>query len=378
MTIKNTITNPFSILSYLGPEYFCDRQKETQDLRNALYNGRNVTLSSPRRMGKTGLIQHLFQQIPAKEAHCFYVDLYHTKNMSDFTKAFAEAVLSQRMTPFIERVGKEIMQFFGSVRPVFTPDPITGSMQCTVDIQPRNEEMTLQQIFAYLEQSKQRCYVAFDEFQEIADYSDGKAEAILRTYIQQLKNVQFIFAGSKRHIMTQMFLSPKRPFFQSTQLMSIGAIDEKLYYTFASKHFELHNQHMDETTFHELYTLVNGHTWYMQALLNKIYQNGSKEISNGDMLLALNQWIEENTPAYHTYCRLITDRQFDVMRAVAKEGVVTEPGSSAFLQKYHLGAYSTVRSAILALDEKELLYCDTDGNYSVYDRFFGLWLQRQY
>ena len=381
MAIKQTIFNPFSITSYLGPAYFCDREKETEMLHQALYNGRNITLSSPRRMGKTGLIKHLFQQIPSKEAQCFYVDIYHTRNMRDFTKTFAEAVIEQRMMPFSERIGKEIMQFFSSLRPVFTPDPISGGMQCTVDIQPCHEEMTLQQIFVYLEQAKQRCYVAFDEFQEIADYTDGfkgKAEALLRTYIQHCHNANFIFAGSKKHIMAEMFLSAQRPFFQSTQLMSIESIDEHVYHEFALKHLETHKQHMDANTFHELYSLVNGRTWYVQALLNRLYQNGTPQITSDDVHETLNLWLQENTPVYQTYCNLITDRQLAVMRAIAKEGVVSEPGSGAFLQKYQLGAYSTVRSAIMALEEKELLYRDVKEGYSVYDRFFGLWLQQQF
>lgn len=374
MAADKTIVNPFSILSYLGPEYFCDRQKETEELRNALYNRRNVTLVSPRRMGKTGLIKHLFAQIPPKEVNCFYVDIYDTKNMYDFTKAFAQAVLTQRITPFSERISKEIIHLFGALRPVFTPDPVSGAIQCTIDLQPRHEEMTLQQIFTYLEQSKTRCYVAFDEFQEVANYQDAKAEATLRSYIQHLNNVQFIFAGSKKHMMTEMFLSPNRPFFQSTQMMDIHAIDEPAYYTFAAGHFAAHKQHIDQNTFHELYGIVNGHTWYMQALLNRLYQNGKATIEYNDILLALNQLLEENTVSYQTYCHLITDRQLAVMQAVAHEGAVREPGSNTFLQKHHLGAYSTVRSAIAALEEKELLYCE-DGAYSVYDRFFGIWLR---
>lgn len=373
MAAKTSIVNPFSTLSYLGSEYFCDRQKETEELRNALYNGRNVTLMSPRRMGKTGLIKHLFAQISPKEVNCFYVDIYDTKNMHDFTKAFAQAVLTQRITPFTERMGKEIMQLFSALRPVFTPDPVTGAIQCMIDLQPQREEMTLQQIFAYLEQLKTRCYVAFDEFQEVANYQDEKAEATLRSHIQHLTNVQFIFAGSKKHMMTEMFLSPNRPFFQSTQMMDIHAIDEPAYYVFAAKHFAAHKQHIDSGTFQELYGIVKGHTWYVQALLNRLYQNGKAAIEYNDVLLAMNQLLEENAVSYQTYCHLITNRQLAVMQAVAREGEVREPGSNTFLQKHQLGAYSTVRSAITALEEKELLYCE-DGAYSVYDRFFSLWL----
>lgn len=113
------ITNPFSITSYLGAEYFCDRIEETRNLSDALHNRRNVTLISPRRVGKTGLIQHLFHSLDTNEVHCIYVDLFSTSNLQDFTKVFAESVLSARINPFSERVWEEITHFFGALRPVF-------------------------------------------------------------------------------------------------------------------------------------------------------------------------------------------------------------------------------------------------------------------
>jgi len=375
MERKEQIFNPFSITSYMGPEYFCDRVQETEELASALYNGRNVTLISPRRVGKTGLIHHLFQSLNPKEVQCFYVDLYSTSNLQEFTKVFAQEVLTKRITPFSEQVWFEISHFFGSLRPVFGADPISGMPQCTIDIQPQREKWTLQQIFAYLEKSDLPCYVAFDEFQTIAEYQDVKMEALLRTYIQQLHNVHFIFAGSKKHIMTEMFVSAKRPFYRSTQMMHIDVIDEKDYYAFAAKHLVAHGQHLSEDTFHDLYTLVEGYTWNIQSLLNRLYQSGVEQIDYNTVLWMLNQLLQEEMPSYQMICRLITDRQLQVLRAIAKEGVVKEPGSSAFLQKYQLGAYSTVRSAMLNLVEKELLYQQDDGSYRVYENFFGLWLK---
>lgn len=373
-TSKN-INNPFSVTSYLGAEYFCDREKETKNLHDALLNGRNVTLISPRRMGKTGLIRHLFAQVPSKEAYCFYVDIYNTANLHEFTTSFAEAVLTKRITPFSEHIVNEITQLFGAIRPVFSPDPLTGMMKCTIDIQPKKEEATLRQVFAYLEQADQPCYVAFDEFQTIADYSDSKVEATLRSYIQHLTNVHFIFAGSKKHTITQMFTSAGRPFFQSTQLMNIVTIEESAYYAFASKHLQAHTQQIDPDTFHELYTLVNGHTWYIQALLNRLYQSAIPQIGYNDVLSALNQLLLEAEPSYQMYCHLVTDRQLAVLRAIAREGNVKEPNSNSFLQTYQLGAGSTVRNAIEILMERELLYRHDDGSYSIYDRFFGIWLK---
>ena len=375
MEKKEQVLNPFSVSAYMGPDYFCDRVQETEELASALFNGRNVTLISPRRVGKTGLIKHLFHSLKRKEVQCFYIDLFSTSNLQEFTKVFAQEILTQRVTPFSERVWSEITHFFGALRPVFGADPISGMPQCMIDIQPQREEWTLQQLFAYLEKSETPCYVALDEFQTIAEYKDVKMEALLRTYIQQLHNVHFIFAGSKKHIMTEMFISAKRPFYRSTQMMHIDVIDEKAYYSFAAKHLAAHGQAMSEDTFHELYTLVDGYTWNIQSLLNRLYQSGVERIDYNTVLLTLNRVLQEEMPSYQMICRLITDRQLQVLRAIAKEGVVKEPGSSAFLQKYQLGAYSTVRSAIQNMVEKELIYHNDDGSYVVYEKFFGLWLR---
>ena len=376
MATKMTITNPFSITSYLGPEYFCDREREKKELADALYNRRNVTLISPRRIGKTGLIQHLFHSIDTKEAHCIYVDLYSTADLRDFIQKFAEAVLTKQITPFSERVWEEIIRIFGALRPVFSPDPITGQPKCTIDIQPQREEWTLQQILAFLEKAQKPCYVALDEFQTIAEYTDCKMEALLRGYIQQLNNVHFIFAGSKKHVMMQMFTQANRPFFQSTQIMHIDIIDESNYYQFAARHLASHQQQISDDVFHQLYVQVEGYTGYVQALLNRLYQNGTTPIDETTIREVINQLLQELTPTYQMYSRLLTEKQMQILRAIAQEGEVKEPGSNAFLQKYQLGANSTVRSAINTMIEKELLYQKDEGGYVVYDKFLALWLQR--
>ena len=122
MKSKNQVQNPFSVTSYLGSDYFCDREDETKILRDALSNGRNITLISPRKIGKTGLIHHFFHSIPTQEAACFYVDIYKSRSLSDFTKTFAEAVLTRQITPFSKRIWNKIMQTFASLRPVFSVD----------------------------------------------------------------------------------------------------------------------------------------------------------------------------------------------------------------------------------------------------------------
>ena len=160
------------------------------------------------------------------------------------------------------------------------------------------------------------------------------------------------------------------------KMMNIDVIDEQQYYQFAAKHLSANGQQIDEATFHELYQLVDGYTWFVQALLNRLYQTKNPQIDFNTVSQTLNRILQEEVSSYQMYCRLITDRQLRVIRAIAKEGNVKEPGSNAFLQKYQLGAYSTVRGAILAMVEKELLYQKEDGSYVVYDKFFGHWLKQ--
>ena len=374
MASKSQEINPFSVLAYLGNDYFCDRENETKRLVEALKNGRNVTLISPRRMGKTGLIKHVFEQIDPKEALCLYVDLDQTTCMADMVKAFGEVVMAKIGKPS-ERVWKEILAWFKSFRPVMTAEPATGTPQITLDVQPTVAEASLGELFGWLEKSKLPCYVAFDEFQVITDYPEPKMEALLRSHIQHLTNVRFIFAGSQKHLMTEMFMAANRPFFQSTQMFPLYEIPEDAYFDFAQRHLERNRQTLPKETFHELYTTVYGHTWYIQCVLNRLYQYGTRQIDRRVLATTIDDILEEYKETFRTYCKLLTSSQLSLLRAIAKEGKVKEIGSQEFLQRHQPGPASTVRSALRVLIDKELVAESEDG-YSVYDRFFGLWLRR--
>ena len=373
MAYKTKEINPFSILAYLGSDYFCDRETETKQLKEALENGRNITLTSPRRMGKTGLIKHVFSLFDPKEAFCLYVDLDQTTCLTDMVKVFGEVVLKKIGKPS-ERVWKEILAWFKSFRPVMTADP-AGMPQLSLNVQPTEAETSLGELFNWLEKLKLPCYVAFDEFQVITDYPEPKMEALLRSHIQHLTNVNFIFAGSQKHLMTEMFMAAKRPFFQSTQMFPLYEIPEDPYFAFAQRHFGRHGQNLSDTTFHEIYTMLYGHTWYIQCMLNRLYQLGSRHIDQQALFAATESILAEYKETFRIYCKLITTNQLNLIKAIAKEGKVKEVNGREFLEKYQPGAASTVRNAVSVLLDKELITEDEDG-YSVYDRFFGLWLRK--
>lgn len=214
--------NPFLISGYYSPELFCDREQETRAILEALHNGRNVTLIAPRRMGKTGLIRHAFYRLKEQQPDIdtFYLDIYSTQSLGDFVRLFASTVLGQ-LDSAPQKALSRISKFVRSSRPVFDFDESAGVPKVTIDVAPAEEENTLKEIFEYLGSSEKRCYVAIDEFQQIVEYSEKGVEALLRSYIQFLPNVNFIFVGSKQHQMQEMFTSSRRPFYQSTDRKSV-------------------------------------------------------------------------------------------------------------------------------------------------------------
>ena len=374
MNKKISNLNPFLLSGYVSPEYFCDRQAETEKIISALENGRNITLISPRRMGKTGLIRHVFSLLSKRDdCACYYVDLYQTDSLASLVNKLGNAVLGT-LDSTESRIVRQVGMFFKSLRPVVSIDPMTGDPSFTIDLRPELAERSLEEIFAYMEQSGKRCYIAFDEFHTVADYADRNVEALLRSHIQHLTKVGFIFSGSQRHVFENMFVSVSRPFYQSTQMMQLDCIDVKAYYSFASEKLEANGQILTEDDFEYLYYKLFGHTWYIQMTMNRLYESGIKLLTRNDIDSLLEQVVQENEATYQTFVKLITNFQEKVMRAVAIEGNARELLGQAFIRRHQLSSPSSVRSAMNALIDKELLL-DVGDSVQVYDRFFALWLR---
>lgn len=368
------LNNPFVIYGYKGAEYFCDRKKETELVVRALDNERNIVLISPRRIGKTGLIHHVFECIKAQEpgTKCFYVDINATRNLSQFIQLLGKTVIG-KVDTFSQTAMRKITTFFANYKPTMSFDELTGIPTFSITVSPSQREDSLKHIFEYLKQSEKRIYIAIDEFQQIAEYPEKGAEALLRSYIQFLPNVYFIFAGSKQHIMTDMFLSAKRPFYQSSQIVNLPLIDIKEYQAFANKWMKKQGLEMDEQTFAYIYNKVDGQTWYIQDILNRLYQNG-KEITIEEIDRVITELVNEQEVAFISYYESLTDNQAALLAAIAKEGQVTSVLSQDFVSKYNLPATSSVSLALKTLLNREFVY-KYNGSYIVYDRFFGIWLR---
>lgn len=378
MAKKKSFTprNPFIYEGYEGSDYFCDRTQETEELISNLQNGRNTTLVSPRKIGKTGLILHTFNRIKQEkqDAVCIYTDIFHTQNQYEFVQTLGRAIVQSRLLD-VRSSWEKVLGLFSSWRPAISFDPMTGSPTVTVNIERTQTEHTLKSIFDYLQRSDKEVYVAIDEFQTITDYPEKGTEALLRSYIQFIHNVNFIFSGSKQHLMYEMFGSPKRPFYQSSAMMSLEPLHEEIYFDFASRFFQAKNGSIDESVFRQLYNQFDGYTWYLQSVLNRLYEY-EKEVKDYQQVRnAILCILKDKSSQYEMLMTFLTDNQRNLLISIARDNIVAQPQSNEFIQKHGLPSASSIKKAIDVLQEKDIVYRTADG-YIVYDRFLALWLKR--
>jgi AAA+ ATPase superfamily predicted ATPase len=371
------LENPFPEYGYFGQEYFCDREQETEELINALVNGSNVTLMAPRRVGKTGLINHAFERIKArnKKVRCFYVDIFSTKNFNQMVQFVANAVIGKLDSPS-QSVMRRLNNFVSALRPTMSQDPFTGMPTFSVTVTAERARDTLQQVFDYMRESELQCYLAIDEFQQVSRYAEIGADAFIRSIIQFVPNVHIIFSGSQQHLLADMFMSPEHPFFNSSQIMTLGTINAEAYHTFANGFFASQKRQMDEEVFSFLYNMVDGQTWYIQKILNRLYRTPKGPLDKEDVLRAVDKILHEQEINYQTNYNLLTDNQAQLLTSIACEGKVKAPTSLDFILHHQLPAPSSINIALKSLQDKEFLFFDAKQGYMVYDRFFGMWLRR--
>ena len=362
--------NPFVLVGYQGPEYFCDRERETQKFVTWLENGSNVTLIAPRRYGKTGLIHNVFHRLP-DGFRGIYLDIYATKTLAEFTRLFAETVVGSLATP-LEKSLFVVAQFFKSCRPTVTPQT-DGLPKFSFDLAPAQAEATLKETFGYLKSFEGNLVIAFDEFQQILEYPETGTEALLRSVVQEVPNVRFVFAGSRQHLMGEMFATAKHPFYNSTDLLSLDVIDPKKYAAFAAPFFTDVGQSFDGAAFDALYRRFDGVTWYVQRVLNALWTSGDGLTSEAQVEAAVADLVADRALVFRDLYESQNEVAKKLLPAIAAARVVAEPTAQAFLADCGLSA-SSVRSSLADLCARELVYKSSEG-YLVYERLFAEWLR---
>ena len=368
------IENPFITYGYESEDYFCDRREETEQLILQLTNGNHVALISPRRMGKTGLLYHCFAQPRIQDSYyTFLIDIYATKNLQDMVYQLGRAIVDKLKSKGKTAIDK-FLQVVTSLRTGISFDG-QGNASWNLSVgDMKSPNFTLDEIFNYLQEADKRCIVAIDEFQSITDYPEQNVEAMMRTYVQKCRNAVFVFSGSQKSLMSEMFSSPARPFYQSVSMLFLKPVVLKEYEIFAKRLFEKGNRQIADDVVSIIYERFEGVTWYVQKVLNQLFAT-REQVTAEHVETAISQIICQNEDAYKDILFQLTTRQRDLFIAIGKERKARQITSMAFVKRYHLSSASSVQKAAQILQNKQLI-TDQYGNYEVYDKFLGEWIRK--
>lgn len=372
------IKNPFPITGYYGPAYFCDREDELNQLTDAVRAGRHTTVVALRRMGKTALLKHFFHSLPVHKFHLIYADLMPTMGLNDLNNV----LLSELARAFPERtkLGAKIWKWVKALRPTVTFDPYTGLPTISVSFEyPEENFRAISEMLRLLDQSDRRVVIALDEFQQITNYPEQQTEAWLRAQIQQLNNTVFVFSGSQQTILREMFLSAKRPFYSSSQLLPLSYIAVDVYSSFIQDLFAAAKKKIGQGEIDSILQWCRVHTYYVQTLCNRLYGRPERHITAAILKDEMYRLLREQEPLYFTYRELMTIPQWNLLKSMAKEDKLYAPTASAFIQQYRLGGAATVRRSLTTHLANEMVFQapDEEGKqyYQVYDVFFSRWLE---
>ena len=370
--------NPFVLSPAIPDDLFCDRQSEAATLTKSLLNQENVVLISPRRVGKTGLIYHCFHQPKISDSYITVsIDILHTTSFQEFIKELGTAVFNT-VAKRSEKLTKLFVTTLHSLSGSFGLDPVT--FMPTFDLklgQINMPEYTLDEIFTYLEKADKPCIVAIDEFQQVTKYPEGNIEALLRGRIQKLVNTHFIFAGSERRLMNEMFFSDKRPFYQSATLLQLEPIDLDVYTEFAIRQFRAADKDVEPEAVAWAYQMFDGVTMYIHKLLHDTF---AETMSAGtctitEIQYAAEQLLQQNAKRLQELLAYVTEQQKEVLYAIAADRYVQRITSSDFVRRHHLKSASAVQSAVKRLLDLDLI-TEQHKSFSVSDPLLRIWINR--
>ncbi|WP_192085310.1 ATP-binding protein [Algoriphagus sp. Y33] len=367
--------NPFVINTYQGKDYFFDRENDLKMLISHIENDRNVVLYAWRRLGKSALIHRLFEELEtSKDYETIYIDLLVSQNMDEAIQSIASAIY-EKYGKTTSGLSAAIQKLFGSIGATIHFNGLTGLPEITLGIiKSGQQDQSLKALGEFLLARKKRIVIAIDEFQQIADYENVKAEAVFRTWVQQIPAVRFIFSGSHRTLMEAMFTEKKRPFYQSSQLESLQPIALAAYTEFILHHFQAAKKSISPDSIEKIYRWSRGQTYTVQLICNQLFAN-YKKITDSTLDVVFDQILTQQQSVFANFQKMLTKAQWNVFRAIAKEEPLQNPMSKDFLQKHNLGAASTVRTALKALEKLELVIKDEE-YYLVHEVQLARWMAR--
>jgi hypothetical protein len=376
------MANPFEYGTAVTGAAFCNRKKEIEDLRRSMDSAERLFVFSERRMGKTSLIKTLCGILDPKKYLVAYVDLFPTESEESFATVTAKA-LATALESKTDRVLAVARRLFSRLIPVLTlseegKPQLAFGVSRTLEASESLEEV-LRAPEKIASETSRRVIVVFDEFQRIADYDDGqRVERLVRRVIQSQPSVGYIFLGSRKHLIRDMFTNQSRPLYRSAGHYPLSAIDKSHWRPFLSDKFAQSGKNAPLKVVDAICAHTEGHPSYTQQLCHAIWGivEDGQTVTIEDAERGVQLLLQRESYAYSILWESLTANQRRLLMALAQEKSSVGAFSTAFADRYALGSSSSIQRSVKGLEERDVIERDSQG-YFIIDRFFKIWLRKR-
>ncbi|MEE0882047.1 MAG: ATP-binding protein [Bacteroidales bacterium] len=370
---------PFIFGIATSGDNFTDRKKETERLLLNFQHGVNTVLISPRRWGKTSLVQKVCRLAQSDKLKVVYLDIFSCRSDKEFYNAFATAIIKQTSSKFEEWLDNAKL-FLSRITPKISigPDPMTD-FSISLEMNPKSED--IDEILQLPEKiaQKKNCsiVICIDEFQQIAEFSDSKTfQKQLRTVWQLQKNVSYCLFGSKKHLMNELFENKSYPFYKFGDAIYLQKIGTQDWVEYICNRFSVTGKQISEQLAERICQAVDNHSSYVQQLAWLVWIHTDKIATEKDFESAYQDIIDQNTPLFEKQTESLTTYQMNFLRAVL-DGVHSEFTKQEILNKYQLGTSANISIVKRALEKKELIEIEKR-KISIPDPILKEWLRREF
>lgn len=340
-----------------------------------------MLIYSPRRYGKTSLIKEVLRRAEQKGIFIIYVDLYPALNEEDFIRFFVNAI-SKEMKGSVENTFQKLKSLFKSFSPRMSIEfGSDGKPNFQVKLEKKDILPALEDVFEGLYKSikakKQQAVVVFDEFQQISLFETDQMEKQLRTHIQSHRQISYIFMGSKKHLIFDMFTNPNRPFYKSTKHFPMDKIQTQELAIFIKEKFKYAKKNISNNVIKSILDTTENQPYYTQFLCHILWDITADKntVSIDDVKLGIETVLEQENAAFSNIWETLTIKQRQVIAALAESSLEDKLFSADFLRIHKIGSVSTMQKALENLVDKDLI--DKEQNrYSIIDIFLKFWILR--
>ena len=373
-------TTPFDFGSTVSRGAFNNRKKELARLKGNMAGGINTILISPRRWGKSSLVEQAALELRAerKNARVAILDMFTCGTFEEFLENYTKAVLEATSNGWEEQV-RNAKTFFKAIMPKLSiGTELEGQISIGFDWKEARKHAgdILDMAERIATAKKLRLVVCIDEFQNLKDWHDDlRMQKLMRAHWQRHKHVTYVLYGSKRHMMADLFDSSGKPFYRFGDLIWLQRIGIEHWTPFITERFKSTGKTISPELAAALANTMKCHSWYVQQLAHFTWENTRKKVEREGLERALELVLDANTPFYQLNCEQISLTGINLLKAIAHGE--TQLTSAAVMHDHRLGTPRNVQKAREALEAKDIVE-RVKGGWAFLDPGFELWFRREF